>query len=497
MKFSLATKPITEDSAQCLIISLLSGKQLSGAALQADKASKGAITAAIKAGDISTSRGKTLLLRSLKGLASERVLLVGCGKAEELDATRFVAILNSASKALKSIGCNAASCYLTELDVKNCDTSWNIAQAVQVFSSTHYQFNELKSGKKKPNRLKKIALSTTANSSERKSLKGVVDTQVAIAAGVELARNLGNRPGNICTPTYLAEQAKQLATELPIKVTVLTEAQMAKLKMDSLLSVGRGSREPSKLISMEYMGGAKGSKPVVLIGKGVTFDAGGISLKPAGGMEEMKYDMCGAASVLGTLQAAAAAKLPINLIGIVPTVENMPDGLANKPGDVVTSMSGTTIEIINTDAEGRLILADALTYAERFKPELVIDIATLTGACIVALGAHLTALLGNDQPLIDELLLAGESSHDRVWQLPLLEEYQQQIKSNTADIANVGGRAAGTVTAACFLSRFAEDYRWAHLDIAGTAWKSGSDKNATGRPVPLLMQFLINRSQSS
>ena len=248
---------------------------------------------------------------------------------------------------------------------------------------------------------------------------------------------------------------------------------------------------------MEYMGGAKGAKPVVLIGKGVTFDAGGISLKPAGGMEEMKYDMCGAASVLGTLQAAAAAKLPINLVGIVPTVENMPDGLANKPGDVVTSMSGTTIEIINTDAEGRLILADALTYAERFKPELVIDIATLTGACIVALGAHLTALLGNDQPLIDELLLAGESSHDRVWQLPLLEEYQQQIKSNTADIANVGGRAAGTVTAACFLSRFAEDYRWAHLDIAGTAWKSGSDKNATGRPVPLLMQFLINRSQSS
>ena len=497
MKFSLVTKPITEDSAQCLLVPLLTGKQLSGPALQVDKASKGAITAAIKAGDISTSQGKTLLLRSLQGVASERVLLIGCGKIEELDATRFLSILQTTSKALKSIGCSNATCYLTELDVSNCDASWNISQAVQSLSSNYYQFDELKSGKKKPHKLKKIGLSTSADNSERRQLRGVINTHTAIAAGVELARDLGNRPGNICTPTYLAEQAKQLATDLPIKVTVLTEAQMAKLKMDSLLSVGRGSREASKLISMEYRGGDKNAKPVVLIGKGVTFDAGGISLKPASGMEEMKYDMCGAASVLGTMQAAASAKLPINLVGIVPTVENMPDGLANKPGDVVTSMSGTTIEIINTDAEGRLILADALTYAERFNPELVIDIATLTGACIVALGAHLTALLGNDQPLIDELCQAGETSHDRVWQLPLLDEYQRQIKSNTADIANVGGRAAGTVTAACFLSRFAEDYRWAHLDIAGTAWKSGGDKNATGRPVPLLMQFLINRSQSS
>ncbi len=497
MKFSLATKPITEDSAQCLLVPLPSGDQLSGVALQVDKASQGAISAALKAGDISTSRGKTLLLRSLKGIASERVLLIGCGKPEELDATRFTSILQTSGKALKSVGCTSASCYLTDLKVESCDTSWNLSQAVQILSSASYQFNELKSGKKKPQKLKRIALSTGTDSPDRKQLKSVIDTHVAIASGVKLARDLGNRPGNICTPTYLADQAKQLATDLPIKVTVLTEAAMAKLKMDSLLSVGRGSREPSKLITLEYHGGAKDTKPVVIIGKGVTFDAGGISLKPAGGMEEMKYDMCGAASVLGTLQAAASAGLAINLVGIIPAVENMPDGLANKPGDVVTSMSGTTIEIINTDAEGRLILADALTYAERFKPELVIDIATLTGACIVALGAHLTALLGNDQVLMDELLNAGQQSHDRVWQLPLLEEYQQQIKSNTADIANVGGRAAGTVTAACFLSRFAKDYRWAHLDIAGTAWKSGSDKNATGRPVPLLMQFLINRSQSN
>ena len=267
---------------------------------------------------------------------------------------------------------------------------------------------------------------------------------------------------------------------------------MTKLGMNSLLSVGRGSREESRLIVLEYRGTDKKVAPTVLVGKGVTFDAGGISLKPAGGMEEMKYDMCGAASVLGTLKAAATAKLPVNVIGIIPTVENMPDGLANKPGDVVTSMSGKTIEIINTDAEGRLILADALTYAERYNPAVVIDIATLTGACIIALGNHLSAVIGNDQPLVDELIQAGLDSHDRCWQLPMMDEYQRQIKSNIADISNVGGREAGTVTAACFLSRFTEKQRWAHLDIAGTAWQTGKNKDSTGRPVPQLTQFLIN-----
>ncbi|HAC33239.1 MAG TPA: leucyl aminopeptidase [Gammaproteobacteria bacterium] len=497
MKFSLATKSVHEESAHCLVLPVTAGKQLPTVTQNVDKASDGAITAAIKAGDISTDRGHSLLMRSLKGITAERVLLVGCGKAGELEPGHFISVLQKSGKALKALGCGSAACYLTELPVVGRDLQWKLALAVQTLEQATYQFTEYKSGKKKPPKLKRIGLSAASETeTPAKVLKAVLETHTAIAAGVKLARDLGNRPGNDCTPTFLASEAQRLATELPLKTTVLDEQAMSKLKMDSLLSVGRGSRQESKLIIVEYKGGTAAAKPVVLVGKGVTFDSGGISLKPAASMEEMKYDMCGAASVLGTLQAAAAANLPINLVGIVPAVENMPDGLANKPGDIVTSMSGKTIEIINTDAEGRLILADALTYAERYKPDVVIDIATLTGACIIALGHHLSAVLGNSDELIDDLIGAGIDSHDRAWQLPLMEEYQQQIKSNIADISNVGGRAAGTVTAACFLSRFTEKVQWAHIDIAGTAWQSGKHKDATGRPVPLLMQYLLNRCQS-
>jgi leucyl aminopeptidase len=309
-----------------------------------------------------------------------------------------------------------------------------------------------------------------------------------------LAKDLANLPGNICTPSYLAEQARQLGRQQDkLKVTTLSEKQMERLGMNALLSVSRGSRQPARLIVMEYRGGKVGEKPVVLVGKGLTFDAGGISLKPAANMDEMKYDMCGGASVIGTLQACAELELPINLVGIVPASENLPDGEANKPGDIVTSMAGLTIEILNTDAEGRLILCDALAYAERFKPAVVIDIATLTGACIVALGHHISGLLGNDDNLMAELLEAGEACNDRAWRLPMGEEYQKQLESNFADLANIGGKGAGTITAACFLSRFAEKYKWAHLDIAGTAWKSGKEKGATGRPVPLLTELLLRR----
>jgi len=495
MKFSLSTRSVIEDHTHCLIVPVVSGKQLPAVTATIDEASGGAISAAIKAGDISTSQGKTLLLRSLHGIASPRVLLVGCGKPGKLEASQFVTILRTAGKALKSLGCSSATCYLTMQDVTERDWQWNLAMAVQTYAHSAYQFSELKSTKKPLAKLKRVALHiANPTSTANKTARRTIEIHSAIAAGVELARNLGNRPGNVCTPVYLAEQATSLAGELNLKIDILDEPQMAKLSMDSLLSVGRGSREESRLIVLEYSGAKKNEAPTVLVGKGVTFDAGGISLKPAAGMEEMKYDMCGAASVLGTLKAVATAKLPVNVVGIIPTVENMPDGLANKPGDVVTSMSGKTIEIINTDAEGRLILADALTYAGRYNPEVIIDIATLTGACIVALGSHLSALLGNDQSLIDELMTAGLDSHDRAWQLPMLDEYQQQLKSNIADMSNVGGRAAGTVTAACFLSKFAEKQRWAHLDIAGTAWISGKNKDATGRPVPLLTQFLINSS---
>ncbi|MCW8910684.1 MAG: leucyl aminopeptidase, partial [Gammaproteobacteria bacterium] len=308
-----------------------------------------------------------------------------------------------------------------------------------------------------------------------------------------LAKDLANLPGNICTPSYLAEQAKALGkTYRDLKVEILEESDMEELKMGSFLSVSRGSRQPAKLITMEYAGGDKNQKPIVFVGKGVTFDSGGISLKPGAAMDEMKYDMCGAASVIGVMSTCAELQLPINVVGIVPATENLPDGLATKPGDIVTSMSGTTIEILNTDAEGRLILCDALTYAGKYDPHVVIDIATLTGACIIALGNHPSGLMGNHNPLINDLLNAGKISGDRCWELPLWDDYQQQLDSNFADIANIGGKEAGTITAACFLSRFTKKYHWSHLDIAGTAWRSGKQKGATGRPVPLLTQYLLN-----
>ncbi|MCB1923789.1 MAG: leucyl aminopeptidase, partial [Gammaproteobacteria bacterium] len=319
----------------------------------------------------------------------------------------------------------------------------------------------------------------------------------AIGIGTRLAKDLANLPGNLCTPTYLAEQAQALARgSRKLKVTVLSEAQMQKLGMGSLLSVSRGSRQPAKLIVLEYKGGKPGAKPIALVGKGLTFDAGGISIKPAANMDEMKYDMCGGASVLGTIAACADLELPLNVVGVVPSSENLPDGDANKPGDIVTSMSGQTIEILNTDAEGRLILCDALTYTERFEPAAVIDIATLTGACIVALGDQASGLLANDDSLAGELLESGTACGDRAWQLPLWDEYQRQLDSNFADIANIGGgRGGGTITAACFLSRFTKKFKWAHLDIAGTAWLTGAKKGATGRPVPLLTEFLLRRAK--
>jgi len=319
---------------------------------------------------------------------------------------------------------------------------------------------------------------------------------LAVAHGVGLARDLGNRPSNVCTPAHLADQARELAKRYRMKIQVLEREDMEKLGMGALLSVAHGSAQPPKLIVFEYRGAAKSDKPVVLVGKGITFDTGGISLKPAPEMDEMKFDMCGAASVLGTAKAVGEMKLPVNLVGIIPTTENMPGGRATKPGDVVTSMSGQTIEILNTDAEGRLILCDALSYAERFDPVAVIDIATLTGACVIALGHVASGLFANDDRLAGELLAAGNASCDRAWHMPLWEDYQEQLKSNFADFANIGGRPAGSVTAACFLARFAKKFKWAHLDIAGTAWKSGKEKGATGRPVPLLTQFLINRAGS-
>ena len=368
---------------------------------------------------------------------------------------------------------------------------------IEAIAAAHYRSDQMKSDEGRRDapspKLQQLRL-LASGKKQLPLLEQALQQGQALAAGRALIRQLADLPGNICTPDYLAQQARQISSDWSgLECEVLDQAAMEQLGMGSLLSVARGSRQPPRLIVLQWRGGDEEAAPVVLVGKGLTFDAGGISLKPAAAMDEMKYDMCGGATVLGVMRTVAELQLPINLIGVVPASENLPDGNANKPGDIVTSMSGRTIEILNTDAEGRLILCDALTYCERFNPDVVIDMATLTGAALVALGKQTTALLGNDQPLIDALIAAGERSGDRAWQLPLWDEYQEQLKSPFADIANIGGRDAGTITAACFLSRFTRDFRWAHLDIAGTAWVSGDKKGATGRPLALLLEYLLNR----
>jgi len=369
-----------------------------------------------------------------------------------------------------------------------------VRDAVTTSAEKVYRYDRTK-GEKKPPKFPLERLDIWVSSKQDvPTAQQAVRDGAAIARGVALAKELGNLPGNICTPTYLADTATTLGSEhADLRVEVLEETQMRDLGMGALLSVARGSRQPAKLIVMEYRGGEEGAKPVVLVGKGLTFDAGGISIKPSAEMDEMKFDMCGAASVFGTMKAVLELALPINLIGVVPASENLPDGDANKPGDIVTSMSGQTIEILNTDAEGRLILCDALTYCERFEPAAVIDMATLTGACVVALGKHPCGLFTGDEGLATEILAAGEAAGDRAWRMPLWDEYQEELDSNFADMANIGSRWGGAITAACFLSRYTKKYPWAHLDIAGTAWISGKEKGATGRPVPLLTELLLAR----
>ncbi len=400
------------------------------------------------------------------------------------------------AKTLADTGATEAVVYLTELEVKGRDIAWKLRHAVESVEMALYKFDRLKSHKPEKKRpLRKLIL-TVGKRSELAAGEIAVQQGLAISAGMHLARDLGNLPGNICTPSYLADQARELEHQYGVKTTVLEREDMEKLGMGALLSVSRGSRQPPKLITIEYKGGKDDEPPVALVGKGLTFDAGGISIKPAAAMDEMKYDMCGGATVLGVIKACAELKLPINVVGVIPSSENLPDGDANKPGDIVTSMSGQTIEILNTDAEGRLILCDALTYTERFHPAAVVDIATLTGACVIALGAHASGLLANNDQLARDLLNAGKYAHDRAWQLPLWEDYQKQLDSNFADMANIGGREGGTITAACFLARYTKKFKWAHLDIAGTAWLGGKAKGGTGRPVPLLTTWLIQRSET-
>jgi leucyl aminopeptidase len=495
VEFSI--KSISPERAKtgCLVLGVHAGGALTRAAQLADRAARGALRAALAQGDLSGKAGSTLLLRGVAGLAAERVLLVGLGDENELGESAYRDALRAAATALKELGARDALLYLAETKPAGRDPAWSVRQAVLAVSEAFYRFDRLKTQKKAPPpALAAVTLAQSAGQVTR-AAQGALAEAAAVAQGAELARTLGNLPPNICTPSYLADEAKKLARRFKLAVEVLERRDMERLGMGALLAVTRGSHQPPKLIVLRYRGAARTKKPVVLVGKGITFDTGGISLKPAGEMDEMKFDMSGASSVLGALAALAAMKAPVNAIALVPTCENMPGGGASRPGDVVTTLSGQTVEILNTDAEGRLILCDALTYAERFQPEVVIDVATLTGACVVALGHVATGLFANDQRLADEIRAAGEESWDRVWQMPLWDDYQEQLRSNFADMANIGGRPAGSVTAACFLSRFAKKMRWAHLDIAGTAWKGGREKGSTARPVPLLVRFVLRHAR--
>jgi len=512
MQFSAKFADPAALSAPCLVIGVSQNKRpaLGAAGARVDAASRKTLSAALGVGGLDGRLGGAQFLYRPPGIKAARVLLVGLGPklAADDSASPPLNLRRAAGLAAKLLDergiASAALCLLDDAgdDAEVRRRARHIAEGMQ---DALYRFERAKSAAPKPRKLKRVQL--LCERAQLATVKRGLREGQAVAGGVTLARDYANLPGNLCTPTFLAGEAKRLGKEHGIEVTVLDEAAMRKLNMGSLLSVSRGSREPAKLIVFEYRGGGGDGDgdgdgdnkpgPVALVGKGLTFDAGGISLKPAAAMDEMKFDMCGGASVFGALQAAAELQLPLNIVGLVPCSENLPGGAANKPGDIVTSMAGTTIEILNTDAEGRLILCDALTYAERFKPSAVVDIATLTGACAVALGEHASGLFSDSDALADELLAAGDASGDRAWRLPVWDDYAKQLKSNFADLANIGGRYAGAVTAACFLKRFTAKFDWAHLDIAGTAWKSGAAKGATGRPVPLLVEFLLARAAAN
>ena len=494
MEFSITALSPETAKAGCVVVGVYGGsassQELTPPAKRIDQATRGALRKALP--DLQEKTGSTLLLRDLPGVAAERVLLVSLGARKDFGAAQFRDAVRGAAAALRDLPSKDAALFLVDAKVARQPLHWNVRHAVIGLRDALYRFDQMKSQQKKNGAaaLERVVLPLSA----KPPLSQALAEASAVADGAALAKTLGNLPPNVCTPGFLADEARKLARQFKLGVDVLERADMQKLGMGALLAVTNGSHQPPKLIVLRYNGAGKSAKPIALVGKGITFDTGGISLKPAGEMDEMKFDMSGAGSVLGAIRALAGMKARVNVVGVIPTCENMPGGQATRPGDIVKTLSGQTVEILNTDAEGRLILCDALAYAARFEPEVVIDIATLTGACVVALGHIATGLFANDQRLADEILAAGEDAFDRVWQLPLWEEYQEGLRSNFADFANIGGRPGGAITAASFLARFTRKYRWAHLDIAGTAWKSGREKGSTGRPVPLLVRFALRHA---
>ncbi|RUO40686.1 leucyl aminopeptidase [Pseudidiomarina aestuarii] len=497
MEFNVKSGSPEKQRSACIVVGVFEPRRLSGVAEQLDKVSDGYLSNLLRRGDLEGKAGQTLLLHHVPNILSERVLLVGCGKERELDERQYKQIIEKTIHTLNETGSMEAVCFLSELHVKGRDTYWKIRQAVEAAQGGLYTFNQLKSRKEEPRRpLRKLVF----NVQTRRELslgEKAISHGLAVAKGVTLCRDVANMPPNICTPSYLAEKAKTLTEQYEnMSFSAVTEQEMAELGMNAYLAVSRGSEHEAVLSLIHYQGASSDQAPIVLVGKGLTFDSGGISIKPAANMDEMKYDMGGAAGVLGAMQALAELKLPINVIGAIAGCENMPDGKAYRPGDIITTMSGQTVEVLNTDAEGRLVLCDTLTFVERYEPEAVIDVATLTGACVIALGAHASGLMSSHNPLAHELLNASEQSGDRAWRLPLWDEYNEQLESPFADFSNLGGREAGAITAGCFLAKFTKKYNWAHIDVAGTAWRSGAKKGSTGRPVPMLTQYLLNKTQT-
>ena len=494
MDYFVTTAAAARHRTECAIVGVFEKGELGTAATQLDERIGGRIAKLAKRGDLRGKSGDVVLLSDLDGAPCERAIVVGLGSRSGFKRKQFRKALNTAIATLARTNAREAVSYLSLETVADADNYTLARVAADVVNNSVYRIPDHKTANKRPKAvLTRFGVAASGRSEQTAAERGLEHGR-GIGLGMELMRNLANQPPNVCTPIYLANAAKQLAKEYrSIKARILTEQECKQLRMGSFLSVAAGTVQPARLIVLEYQGGKRGTGPVALIGKGVTFDTGGISLKPPAAMDEMKFDMSGAASVLGTFRTIAELQLPINVVGVVPAVENMPGGRATKPGDIVTSMSGQTIEILNTDAEGRLILCDAITYARRYKPEVVIDIATLTGACVVALGNHLSGLFGNDDELIQQLQAAGLRADDRAWPLPIGEEYAEGLKSNFADFANVAGREGGAITAACFLAKFTDGLKWAHLDVAGTAYVGGSQKSSTGRPVPLLVDYLLNR----
>ncbi|WWP00392.1 MAG: leucyl aminopeptidase [Candidatus Dasytiphilus stammeri] len=499
MEFIVKNGSIEKQHSACIIVGVFETRRLSYIAEQLDKISNGYISTLLQHGELEGKIGQTLTLYHVPNIISERILLIGCGKERQLDEQQFEKIIYKTIIALNDTASMEAICFLSELHVKNRNIYWKIRQAVETTSKVLYCFNQLKSNPKLDKRYLRKIIFYVPNRRDITLGELAIQHSLAIAKGIKIAKDLSNLPANICNAAYMVSQASKLASQYEnMSAFVINELQMIELGMNAYLAVGQGSHNESMMSVMEYKAHPNpDSKPIILVGKGLTFDSGGIDIKPANAMNDMKYDMCGAASVYGVMSVIANLQLPLNVIGILAGCENMPGGRALHPGDILTTMSGKTVEVLNTDAEGRLVLCDILTYVERFNPDTVIDIATLTGACVIALGHHFSGLMSNNNQLAKELLKASEQSRDRAWLFPLTEEYQEQLNSNFADIANIGcdGSSGGAITAAGFLAQFTNKYHWAHLDIAGTAWlASGKNKGATGRPVALLSQFMLNKA---